>query len=293
MAAVPARPFLKWAGGKTQILDKLLAILPDKIGTYHEPFVGGGAVFFALAARDRFQRVVLNDFNQELMDCFRAIRDFPEDLIEQLALLPLSKEFFLKLRAKMPHDFGPTRRAGRMIYLNKTGFNGLFRVNKKGEFNVPWGKYKNPTILDADNIRACSVVLNRFVSLLSVDFATAVEGAMPGDVVYLDPPYVPLNATSNFSSYTTDGFTLDDQHRLAACFRELVEKGVCVWASNSDTETTRELYKGFEIHQIQARRCINSKGDKRGFIHELLIVGRRGSLIEMKSEGLNKSDDPS
>jgi len=285
---VVARPFLKWAGGKTQILEKLVAILPKGgIRTYFEPFVGGGALFFTLAAQGRFQRAVLNDFNRELMDCYRAIRDFPDDLVDQLKRLPVDKTTFLELRAKMPEDFGPTRRAARTIYLNKTGFNGLFRVNKKGQFNVPYGKWKRPPkVLHAANLRACAEVLNRFVALLSTDFANAVQGAGDGDVIYFDSPYIPLNATSNFTSYTADGFTLDDQHRLAAYFRELVKEGAYVLASNSDTETTRELYKGFEMHQIQARRCINSKGDKRGEVHELLIVGRRGTLIEIEEESV-------
>jgi len=252
--------------------------------------VGGGALFFTLADRGRFERAVLNDFNGELMDCYRAIRDFPEDIINRLGQRPVNKKTFLELRAQMPKDLDPATRAARTIYLNKTGFNGLFRVNKKGEFNVPWGKCKSTKrVLDAANLRRCSEVLNRFVSLLSVDFANAVQGAGDGDVVYFDSPYIPLNATSNFTSYTSDGFTLDDQYRLAAYFKELVKAGVYVLASNSDTEITRKLYEGFEMHQIQARRCINSKGDKRGTVRELLIVGRRGELIEI---GQESASDP-
>lgn len=272
----PARPFLKWAGGKTQLIPTLLEILPARNAIYFEPFIGGGAVFFALVAQGgRFQRAVLNDWNKELADCYRAIRDFPDEVIEQLKLLPYSKKVFLELRAKMPQDFSPCRRAARMIYLNKTGFNGLYRVNKAGGFNVPFGKFKSPPkILDEDNIHACAKVLNRRVSLFDGDFVPAVETAQSGDAVYFDPPYVPVNTTANFTSYTSDGFTIDDQHRLAASFRQLVGKGVAVVASNSDTDVVRELYKGFEIREIQARRSINSKGDKRGSVGELIIVGR-------------------
>ena len=272
----PARPFLKWAGGKTQLIGTLLEILPARNATYYEPFIGGGALFFALAAQgERFQRAVLNDWNQELVDAYRAIRDFPEEVIEQLKLLPYSKEVFLELRAKLPQDFSPCRRAARMVYLNKCGFNGLYRVNKQGQFNVPFGKFKGePKFLDPENLRACGKVLNRRVTLFNGDFATVVEGVESGDAVYFDPPYVPVNTTSNFTSYTSDGFTIDDQHRLAASFRLLAEKGAAVVASNSDTEVVRELYKGFEIHAIQARRSINSKGDKRGTVGELIIVGR-------------------
>lgn len=272
----PARPFLKWAGGKTQLIPTLLETLPSRNATYFEPFIGGGAVFFALAAQGtRFQHAVINDWNRELVDAYRAIRDFPEEVIDQLKLLPYSKEIFLELRAKLPQDFSPCRRAARMIYLNKTCFNGLYRVNKAGGFNVPFGKFKNPpTILDADNLRAVAKVLNHHVTLLDGDFATAVDNAQSGDAVYFDPPYVPVNTTANFTSYTSDGFTIDDQHRLVASFRLLVERGVAVVASNSDTDVIRELYKGFEIHEIQARRSINSKGDKRGSVGELIIVGR-------------------
>jgi DNA adenine methylase len=277
--SIEAHPFLKWAGGKRQILDQLLAILPKQMETYYEPFVGGGAVFFALAAEGRFRRALLNDANRELMDCYQAIRSFPEDLIDQLGLWPVNKDTFTQVRAWSPAELSPIMRAARMIYLNKAGFNGLYRVNKKGEFNVPYGKWKRPPkVLHADNLRACSEVLNRFATLYCQDFAEVVGDTGPGDVVYFDPPYIPVSVTSNFTSYTSDGFTLDDQHRLAACFRELVQRGVKVVASNSDTETTRSLYAGFELNEIQSKRCINSKGDRRGFVRELIIVGRGKTL---------------
>lgn len=273
-----ARPFIKWAGGKTQLLPQLLDIFPGKIGTYYEPFLGGGAVFFALAHQKRFHRAMLNDWNRELIDAYRAVRDFPEDLVGQLSALVYSRETFDELRLKTPDDLGPVRRAVRLIYLNKTGFNGLYRVNRKGQFNTPFGKFKTPPrIVDAENIRLCSEVLNRYASLYSTDFSEVVKDAGPEDVVYFDPPYVPLNATANFASYTSDGFGIDDQHRVAACFKELVERGVKVVASNSDTEVVRALYSGFEIHEVRARRSINSKGDSRGPINELIIVGRRSS----------------
>jgi len=270
-----ARPFLKWAGGKRQILDKLLALMPEQMGTYYEPFVGGGAVFFALAAKGRFQRAVLNDANQELMDCYGAIQSCPEDVIQRLKGWEVNKETFLMVRSMMPTDLLPHVRAARMIYLNKTCFNGLYRVNKAGKFNVPFGKWKHtPKTLDAPNLRACSKVLGS-VDLHCRDFHEAVGKAGPGDVVYFDPPYVPVSATSDFQSYTSDGFTLDDQHRLVACFRQLAERGVHVVASNSDTEATRSIYKGFELHEIQGKRCINSKGGKRGPVSELIIVGTK------------------
>jgi DNA adenine methylase len=278
----PAKPFLKWAGGKKQLAERLLKILPGNIHTYYEPFVGGGAIFFALAAADRFHRAVLNDANAELMCTFKVMRDFPDELIEQLATYPYSKKVFEEFRSKMPGDYGPVRRAARMIYLNRTCFNGLYRVNKAGKFNVPWGKYKNPRIVNAPNFHACARVLNRYAAIFCEDFAEVVDDAGPYDAVYLDPPYLPLNATSNFSSYTVDGFTLDDHHRLALLFKQLATKGVAVVVSNSDTDMTRQLYAGYEMHQVMAKRAINSKGNKRGPIAELVIVGRPGRLVPAK-----------
>lgn len=269
-----AAPFIKWAGGKKQLADRLLDILPQNIQTYYEPFVGGGAIFFALAAKKRFDRAVLSDFNQELMDTYRVVRDFPEELIALLSQLPINREVFENYRKGMPMDYGAVQRAARMMYLNRTCFNGLHRVNKAGKFNVPWGKYKNPRICHPENIRACGQVLNRFATLFHDDFAKATKDAGPCDAVYLDPPYIPVSATSSFSSYTAGGFTLDDQHRLVALFRELAGRGVAVVASNSDTRTTRCLYEGFEMHQVMAKRAINSKGNKRGPVPELVIVSR-------------------
>lgn len=271
---VGARPFLKWVGGKTQIVPKIEELLPRDIETYYEPFIGGGALFFNLANKRRFTRAVLNDWNPELINVYRVVRDFVDELVEQLSLLEINKEFFLELRKTDPNDLSPVRRAARTLYLNKTCFNGLYRLNKKGQFNSPWGKYKNPNIINEVVLRNCSEALNRFAILHNKDFSETVETAKFGDVVYFDPPYVPLNDTSNFLNYTSDGFTWDDQRRLAICFRKLVEKGVAVIASNSDTPQVHELYEGFERHIIQARRSVNSKGSGRGPINEVLIVGR-------------------
>jgi DNA adenine methylase len=270
-----ARPFVKWAGGKSQLVDAILLLLPPKVTTYYEPFLGGGAVFFALAQEGRFKRAVLNDTNSDLIGVYRAIRDFADEFIDQVSKLKYDKEVFYELRARDPMSFSPVRRAARMVYLNKSGFNGLYRVNRSGSFNVPFGKYKTPPkVVDPENIQACSEVLNRYAALYTKDFADAVSDAAPGDAVYFDPPYVPLTATANFSSYTADGFSADDHYRLAACARELVKKGVHVVLSNSDTDFVRSLYKDFDLTEIQARRAINSKADKRGPIGELLIVSR-------------------
>lgn len=269
-----AKPFLKWAGGKTQLLDKILDCFPAKVRTYYEPFIGGGAVFFAMAMHRRFERAVINDWNVEIVDCYRVIRDFPTDLIGQLGLFKYDRKVFETLRSFDPNKLSPVRRAARTIYLNKTGFNGLYRVNKDGKFNVPFGKYKTPPkVFEPGNLQACSSALNQFVNIYATDFAAVCTGAERGDLVYFDPPYVPLNPTSDFTSYTSQGFGLKDQERLARLFAALSQKGVTVVASNSDTEVVRKLYANFKIIEVQARRNINSKGDKRGPVTELLIVG--------------------
>lgn len=283
MVTKTAAPFLKWAGGKRQLLPALSEILPRKMRTYYEPFLGGGAVFFHLAAEGRFERAVLNDWNRELVDCYRVIRDFPDDLIRKL-LDHMNHEwntasYFDSMRSQQTNTLDPADRAARLIYLNRTCFNGLYRVNKRGQFNVPFGKYKNPALFNEQNLRACSQVLNRFASLHTGDFVDAVENAQEGDVVYFDPPYVPLSVSSNFANYTSDGFSINDHHRLAALFRELKEKGVAVVLSNSDTQVVRALFQGFEIHPVQAKRNINSKVEGRGFVGELIIVSRHEAIV--------------
>jgi len=270
-----ARPFLKWAGGKKQLAPKILELFPRHIRTYYEPFVGGGAVFFALvASKKQFSSAVLNDFNAELMNVFKVVRDFPDELLVQIQKLAVTKDIYLQLRAKKPEEFSPVRRAARTMFLNKTCFNGLYRVNKAGIFNVMWGDYKNPTIADPENIQACSTALGH-VKILSEDFEEAVKGAGPEDVIYFDPPYVEVSRTANFTSYTSSGFSMEDQRRLAECFGSFAKKGVAVVASNSDTPIVRELYDGWELHEVKARRNINSKGDRRGPVGELIIVGRQ------------------
>lgn len=267
-----AKPFIKWVGGKTQLLNEILSCLPEKISTYYEPFIGGGALFFRLANEGRFERAVINDWNFELVTVYQVIQDFPGDMMGQLALIPYSREEFNRQRELDPMQLCAIKRAARMIYLNKTGFNGLYRVNKSGKFNVPFGKFsKPPTVFDPENIRACSAVLQG-VQISQGDFADAVKEAKQGDFCYFDPPYVPLNPTSDFTSYTSIGFNIKEQERLAQLCRDLSARGVRVVASNSNTQVVRDLYHGFEIREVMARRNVNSKGDKRGAIAELLMV---------------------
>lgn len=267
------RPFLKWAGGKRLLAPQIVGMFPRKIQTYYEPFVGGGAVFFTLAAMDRFQRAVLNDSNVELTNVYRVIRDFPEELIAQVNRLPVTKDCFMQLRARLPDEFSPVRRAARTLFLNRTCYNGLYRVNRDGIFNVSWGDYQNPRVVDPENVMMCSDAL-KHVHIGSLDFAAAVDPAGSDDVVYFDPPYAEVSRTANFTAYTAGGFSMDDQVRLADLFGRLAKKGVAVIASNSNTPAVQELYAGWEQHKVRARRSINSDPKKRGPVEELIIVGR-------------------
>jgi DNA adenine methylase len=270
-----ARPFLKWAGGKGKAVDTLKAFLPAKIRTYHEPMVGGGALFFALAAEGRYQNAQLNDSNQELICSYLAIREDVDGLIALLSTYKYDRTFFNTLRAAELSTIGLVNRGARMIYLNKTGFNGLYRVNKKGQFNVPFGRYDNPLICDEPNLRAVSAVLQG-VHILNRDYqylyAPELTYAVPGDAVYFDPPYVPLSKTANFTAYGADGFGPKEHEELAASFAALAKRGVAVMLSNSDTSFTRELYKDFEIRTVKARRNINKDPTKRGDVSEIVVL---------------------
>lgn len=267
-----AKPIAKWAGGKTSLLPEILPRLPEKIATYYEPFVGGGAVFFALAAEKRFEHAIIGDANSELAGMYRTLARRPAAVIEALNELRAehSEKFFYAVRARNPHDLTPPARAARLIYLNKTCFNGLYRVNRKGGFNVSFGDYKNPTICDEENLRAAAKALSS-TTVLDLDFEETVRPAKRGDAVYMDPPYAPVSKTANFTGYAKGGFGPDEQERLRNTAEKLIARGVHVLLSNSDTPFVRELYQGFNIESVRARRAINSKGDKRGHVGEVLI----------------------
>lgn len=273
MGAV-ARPILKMAGGKTKLLHDILKRLPRKINTYYEPFVGGGAVFFALAAEKRFDKASLSDLNEELVNVYRCVAADVSRVIYNLEGKEHSKEAFYRMRALRLAKSVRFRRAARMIYLNKTCFNGLYRVNQKGEFNVPFGDYENPKICDEAGLRAAAKAFEG-VALAARDFERVVDDARRGDAVYFDPPYVPVSATANFTAYTKDGFGPDDQERLRDLVDKLDARGVHVLLSNADTREVRKLYDGFRVEKVSASRAINSKGDKRGKVGELLISGKR------------------
>lgn len=267
-----ARPFLKWVGGKAQLLPELLSVFKSRWhfgARYFEPFLGGGAVLFA----SEFRPAVVNDINSELIDAYRAVSWSPEKLIKELSSYPYNKEFYLKLRDCEPRE--RICRAARMIYLNKCSFNGLYRVNKAGKFNVPFGKYaKAPNYCDAENIRACSKALSS-VEIVYGDFQAVAEQARCGDLVYFDPPYIPVSSTSSFTAYSSGGFGLEEQKRLALCFRGLARRGVEAVLSNSASPLVRELYEGFPIREVKARRNVSCKGRGRGEVSELIITSWR------------------
>lgn len=266
-----ARPFLKWAGGKRQLLPQLLQLVPKKYGRYWEPFVGGGALFFDLQP----EKATLSDACYPLAQAYLGVRDDVRGVIRRLALCKNEKEFFMRKRAAMPKvrngtDPSSAEWAAWVIYLNKTCFNGLWRVNKKGEFNVPFAGNKNSTVhLDRYTLGVASVALRK-AEIYCGDFADIKPER--GDFVYFDPPYAPLTATSDFTSYTKDKFGVADHVRLRDFALELRERGVHVLISNSSGPLVRGLYASrFRITEVAARRSINSAGDKRGNVKELLI----------------------
>jgi DNA adenine methylase len=266
-----AKPFLKWAGGKSQLLQQYRPYFPDRdqIRRYYEPFLGSAAVFFHLQPKS----ALLADANKNLVEIYEVVKRNVEGVITVLRQYQNNEQEYYKVRSQSRAELNKVERAARLIYLNKTCYNGLYRENKKGEFNVPFGRYKNPKICDPDRLRKASQLLQQ-VTLREADFEVVVDQAGPGDFVYLDPPYVPLSATSNFTSYNRHGFSVSDQQRLASTFHQLASRECYVMLSNSSTPLVHELYddKGYQLIEIEARRSINSKGDGRGPITELLIL---------------------
>lgn len=260
------KPFLKWAGGKRQLISHLLSMRPGRYGRYFEPFLGGGALFFALQPKD----AVLGDLNAELINAYETVRDHVGALVRLLRSHKHSESDFYAVRGLSPLDLDPVARAARTIYLNRTCFNGLYRLNGSGVFNVPFGRHANPKICDEDTLRACSEIL-RGVELRAGDFRDSLQGARKGDFVYLDPPYVPLSRTSSFTSYAATGFSSEEQLRLRNLFVELDRAGVFLMLSNSDCAEVRELYAGFPMVSVRARRSINSVASKRGCVGELIV----------------------
>lgn len=271
------KPFLKWAGGKRQLLPTISQYYPPKYNNYFEPFVGGGAVMFDLMP----STVTINDFNEQLTNVYKVVKNNVDSLIEQLKVHQIhnSKDYFYQIRETDRNgkieQMTDVEKAARLIYLNKTCFNGLFRVNSKNQFNVPYANNKNPNIVNEETLRMDSSYFNETdINILTGDFEQAVAEAQKNDFIYFDPPYAPVSESSNFVAYTNDGFGYDEQKRLRDLFVSLDEKGCFVMLSNSSVDMIHELYRDYSktTKIIQAKRAINSNGKKRGAVDEVLIT---------------------
>ena len=263
-------PIVKWVGGKRQLMFELLKNMPKSYNRYFEPFIGGGALFFELQPENAY----ISDMNEELINLYSVVRDNVYELISDLNKHEISKEYFLEIRNLDRTDeyknLSDVQRASRFIYLNRTCFNGLYRVNSQGQFNVPFGNYKNPRIVDENNLLNCSELLKN-TEIKCADFSEILTKVKKGDFVYFDPPYVPLNETSSFTSYTKDGFDMDMQFKLRDICDELDSMGVKFMLSNSDTKFVNELYSNYEIKKVFASRAVNANAEGRGKITEVLV----------------------
>lgn len=280
---VSPRPVVKWAGGKWKLLEQLRERMPDTaFGTYAEPFAGGAAMFFSLADGRRFERARLADKNEELVALYRVIKTDIDALVARLREISTAyaamdqeaqRELFYAERQKKTATMSAVDRGARLLFLNKTCFNGLWRVNSKGVFNTPFGRYDNPRILDEDLLRAAHVALQR-AEIVNEDFESVLKGLGPADFVYFDPPYMPVSKTANFTAYAAEGFGMEEQERLADRMVELRERGVRAMLSNGASPEVEALYRRHRLHvdRIQARRSINSDPSKRGEVVELVVT---------------------
>ena len=267
------KPILKWAGGKRQLLPVLIKNIPDKFNTYYEPFIGGAALLISLYSLNKINESVISDINKDLYNLYKTIKENPQQLIDELDNLEFknNKEDYYKARELFNSTEDPANRSALLIYLNRHGYNGLYRVNSSNKFNVPFGKYNNPGMPSSRNIMSLSELFQS-CTIMNSDFELTVNNAKKGDFVYFDPPYMPLSKTSYFTGYTHSGFDEKDQERLAKTFQELSDRGVYVMESNSSTDFIKELYKDFNLLEVDARRNINSVGTKRNSIKELIIT---------------------
>jgi DNA adenine methylase len=277
--SMQARPIVKWAGGKSKLLHELLPRVPTEMRTYAEPFAGGAALFFAVAASARtrgpdarrFRRAILSDRNDELVASYRAVRDDVAAVVEALRGYRYDRELFYEVRERSTAGMSDPERAARLVFLNRTCFNGLWRENSRGQFNVPFGRYKNPKIVDEPALRAASEALQG-VELRTGDFQDLTRELGAGDFVYFDPPYAPASPTADFTTYSAGGFGPADQRRLADELRSLRARGVLAMLSNADTKDVRDLYFDFTVHTVSAPRSINSVPERRGPAREVLVT---------------------
>ncbi|MDD7303746.1 MAG: DNA adenine methylase [Prevotellaceae bacterium] len=274
MKNIMLAPILKWVGGKRQLLTTINSLLPEKITTYVEPFVGGGALLFDLQPK----RAIINDLNEDLINVYKVVKNNPEELLKLLEEHneKNNEEYYYKIRALDRMDdydsMSDVEKASRIIYLNKTCFNGLFRVNQAGQFNSPYGRYKNPNIINKPVILAMSKYFNKNdIKILNGDYKEALKNLRKGAFIYFDPPYLPISSSSSFTGYTENGFNEQNQKDLKDECDRLNNRGINFLLSNSDHPLIRDLYKDYEIITVKARRSINSKGNKRGEINEVLV----------------------
>jgi DNA adenine methylase len=269
-----ASPFLKWVGGKQQLLDAFRPLFPATFKRYFEPFVGGGAVFFDIQPKNAF----LSDANEELINCFTMVRDHLDELLDELKKHHNTEEHFYKIRRLDPSLLSPVVRASRFIYLNRTCYNGLYRVNKQGHFNAPFGRYENPVIRPVEKLRAAHHALQG-VDIRASDFREALQKPKAGDFVYLDPPYDPLGGYSDFRRYHRHFFDKKDHEELAALFRELHSRGCLILLSNSETSFIRSLYEGWHLKSVPAQRRINCDPTGRSGVNELIVTNYKGRTV--------------
>jgi DNA adenine methylase len=275
--------FLKWAGGKLQLIEQFENLFPHNFRNYYEPFIGSGAVFFYVKSKLKPNKVILSDTNEELINCFVAVRDKPSELVEVLLnhRKKHSKEYYYAVRSIESSRLDSLARAARLIYLNKTCFNGLYRVNSKGQFNVPFGDYENPSIFDRNTLFQASQLLQG-VYLQVMTFEKVLDFAGKADFVYFDPPYIPLSKTSSFTRYSKSNFSMKEQKQLSEVFGILDSRGCFVMLSNSDHALTRELYRHYEKNTVivRAKRMINSVGSRRGAINEVVVTNYSVAKVE-------------
>ena len=254
------KPILKWAGGKQQLLSEIIQRIPSDFNRYIEPFVGGGAVYFAIEASE----YIISDTNPELINLYQTLsKGNFKDIIKKLESYKNDENFYYKTREKKVKELTPIERSARFIYLNRTCFNGLYRVNKKGEFNVPFGKYKNPRIIFPERLKKASIKLSK-TKIYNLDYHEVLDThAQKNDLIFLDPPYIPISENANFKRYTKDQFRLNDQRKLADLVRKLADKGGKIILTNSNHPLIYELYEGFNIEVIETKRNINRNGNKR------------------------------
>lgn len=264
---------VKWAGGKKQLLPQFYKYFPEKIERYIEPFVGGGAVAFYVIERFKPKFVLLSDINEELINAYNVVKNNTPELIGALTALAKkhSKEFYYKIRDIDPHSLSSIDMAARFIYLNKTCFNGLYRVNSKGKFNVPIGSYRNPQILDVRSLLEIHKLLKNAI-IKVIPFEDVLEYAKKGDFIYFDPPYYPVREGKSFTKYSKNDFSKTDHEKLAEIFQKLDKLGCRVMLSNSDTEFIRRLYKNYNVNTVQAKRLINCDASHRGKINEIVVT---------------------